>query len=134
MASNGSDSCSNGSIAAQRDEIAHQLVEAVIQCQDAPAVAGQQAEIQSEIEFIEAILNPIIEENRRWREMLKAAQDFGEDMSDERFGSYISSWFSEERHQRFEEELERPLERGLPSPRRLRTERWPKPSVTSARH
>ena len=59
MSSNDSDSCSNGSIPAQRDEIARQLVEAVTQCQDAPAVARQQAEAQSEIEFIEALLDPL---------------------------------------------------------------------------
>ena len=112
MVSNGSDSCSNGSIAAQRDEIARQLVEAVTQCQDAPAVAHQQAEIQSEIEFIEAILNPIIKENRQWRETLKSMKELGEDISDEEVRSYISNWFSEERHQRLEEELEQPLERG----------------------
>ena len=112
MALKSSDSCSNGSIAAQRDEIARQLVAAVVQCQDAPAVAGQQAEIQSEIEFIEAILNPIIEGNSRWRKMLKSAEDFGEDMNDEMFRSYISNWSNEEQHQRFAEELERPLEQG----------------------
>ena len=110
MALKRSDSCSNGSIAAQRDEIARQLVAAVTQCQDAPAVAGQQAEIQSEIEFIEAILGPIIKENRQRRKMLKSVEDFG--VSDEMFRSYISNWSNEEQHQQLEEGLERPLEQG----------------------
>lgn len=60
MASNGSDSRpADDSIPAQRDEIARQLVEAVTQCRDAPAVARQQAEVKDEIRFIEAILNPL---------------------------------------------------------------------------
>ena len=101
MASKCSDSSSNGSIAAQRDEIARQLVEAVTQCQDAPAVVRQQAQAQAEIGFIEEILNPIIKENRSRRERL-------ENLS---WDDYISNYFSYQ-NQRFEEELERPLERG----------------------
>ena len=114
MASKSSDSCSNGSIAAQRDEIARQLVEAVVQCQDAPAVARQQVEIQSEIEFIGAILGPIIEENRQWGERLEtvAAWEKEDTRDNDMLRSYISFWFSEEQYQRFEKGLERPLERG----------------------
>ncbi len=69
MSSNGSDSCSNGSIPAQRDEIARQLVEAATQCQDAPTVARQQAEAQSEIESIEVILDPFLAIVERWGEL-----------------------------------------------------------------
>lgn len=77
MASKSSDSCSNGSIAAQKDEIARQLVEAVVQCQDAPAVARQQAEIQSEIRFIEAILDPFDKIVTWWYGLKVADLDYG---------------------------------------------------------
>ena len=77
MASKSSDSCSNGSIAAQRDEIARQLVAAVVQCQDAPAVAGQQAEIQSELRFIEAIWDPFDQLVTWWYGLKPDQLDYG---------------------------------------------------------
>ena len=60
MSSNSSDSCSNDSIPTQRDEIARQLVAAATQCQDAPAVARQQAEAQVEVESVEVIVDPFL--------------------------------------------------------------------------
>ena len=77
MSSNGSDSCSNGSIPTQRDAIARQLVEAVTQCQDAPAVARQQAETQSEVEALEALLGPFVSLVRYWRECLEYDDVYG---------------------------------------------------------
>ena len=99
MSSNSSDSCSNGSISVQRDEIARQLVEAVTQCQDAPAVAGQQAEAQSEIEFIEALLNPLAE-------LVEHCGDSGN-------AAYYYVLVGKESHySQCENRLERPLELG----------------------
>lgn len=75
MSSNGSDSCSNDSISIQRDAIARQLVAAVTQCQDAPAVARQQADAQAEVESLEALLDPFVRVVECWREELKLDYD-----------------------------------------------------------
>lgn len=74
MSSNGFDSCSNGSIPTQRDEIARQLVAAATQCQDAPAVARQQVEAQAEVESVEVIVDPFLGIVKCWKWL-----DFDED-------------------------------------------------------